>query len=133
MTANPRNFSNWQKNKKWVKKRITLFCLLSGYAFNWKGMKENLCGDWKLTHWNSKIVAELQLPHTNILSWAQQMPWPNGPAAIKAGLSKLQVDNYMAQLMLQKHINTIIMDLYRQEQDESMSLYSFFAVYFLLR
>jgi hypothetical protein len=50
------------------------------------------------------------------------MPWPNGPAAIKAGMSKLQVDSYMVQLMLRKHTNTVITDLYRQGREESMSI-----------
>jgi len=83
---------------------------------------KDLYRDGNLTHCNSQIVTELQLPRSGILSDAEHMPWPNGPAAIRAGLSELQAQAYVVRLLLRRHTNLVIADLYSPGREDSMSI-----------
>ncbi|ORY68668.1 uncharacterized protein BCR38DRAFT_455573 [Pseudomassariella vexata] len=74
---------------------------------------------WTCLQLESDILAELQFPQSNILSWEEIMPYPNMGIAMSDGHPQHVVGNYSAQLYLRKQLNTIHNSLYNPNPRES--------------
>src|SRR5438105_10936511 len=64
----------------------------------------------KLTKVGSDILAELPLPHSGLLAYEQDMPYPNVillGGEDGEGFSEAVLGSYQAQLYLRKHLNSI--------------------------
>lgn len=69
---------------------------------------------WTCLQLESDIIAELDLPQSNITMHETNMPWPNFRAAHEEDkiCTALQAESYGAQLFLRNHLNTIHSKVY---------------------
>ena len=71
----------------------------------------------------SDIVAELDLPHSGILTLEPVMPYPNLSLAEEIStLTPMEATSYQAQLWMRSHLNEIHRKLYTAGMEESMEL-----------
>lgn len=71
---------------------------------------------WTCLQLESDILAELPLPHSNILQYEDRMPYPNSEYAVNQGFSEHVVTGYIAQLYLRKQLNQVHSLLYDSEK-----------------
>lgn len=65
---------------------------------------------------SSDILAELDLPKSEVLDWAEFIPFPN-VAALAEDVDEVMAKSYMAQLMLRQHLNEIHRKIYSWPED----------------
>jgi hypothetical protein len=65
---------------------------------------------------NSDILAELDLPKSEVLDWAEYIPFPN-VTALAEDVDEIKAKSYMAQLMLRQHLNEIHRKIYSWPED----------------
>jgi hypothetical protein len=64
----------------------------------------------------SDILAELPVPHSNILTYEEDMPLPNLTELVQTdGFDVRVIESYNTQLMLRKHLNTLHKEFYKPE------------------
>ncbi|OTA70065.1 hypothetical protein K449DRAFT_321060 [Hypoxylon sp. EC38] len=71
---------------------------------------------WTCLQLESDILAELPLPHSNILQYEDRMPYPNSEYAVNQGFSEHVITGYIAQLYLRKQLNQVHTLLYDSDK-----------------
>ncbi|KAI0838785.1 hypothetical protein F5Y06DRAFT_287090 [Hypoxylon sp. FL0890] len=71
---------------------------------------------WTCLQLESDILAELPLPHSNILQYEDRMPYPNSEYAVNHGFSEHVITGYIAQLYLRKQLNQVHTLLYDSDK-----------------
>lgn len=77
---------------------------------------------WTCLQLESDLIAELDFPQSGILRWEEQIPWPDGGSIREAGISSAQVNSYLAQLFVRKHLNKIHATLYQVGKEDFYKL-----------
>ncbi|KAI1140241.1 hypothetical protein F5Y05DRAFT_403255 [Hypoxylon sp. FL0543] len=77
---------------------------------------------WTCLQLESDILAELPLPHSNILQYEDRMPYPNSEYAVNQGFSEHVITGYIAQLYLRKQLNQVHTLLYDSDKKNGISL-----------
>ncbi|KAH9906842.1 hypothetical protein F4778DRAFT_600477 [Xylariomycetidae sp. FL2044] len=75
---------------------------------------------WTCLQLESDILAELPLPHSNLLLYEDRMPYPNFAQAVIAGYTEEVVYGYSAQLYLRMQLNKIHNLLYDSDKENEM-------------
>ncbi|KAI0472679.1 hypothetical protein GGR56DRAFT_667078 [Xylariaceae sp. FL0804] len=74
---------------------------------------------WTCLQLESDLIAELPVPHSGILMYESQMPYPNLQFAVEHGFEAHVVLGYLAQLYLRKQLNQLQYLLYNPETKET--------------
>ncbi|KAK4101195.1 hypothetical protein N658DRAFT_516071 [Parathielavia hyrcaniae] len=75
---------------------------------------------WTCLQLESDIIAELPLPQTHILDYADMMPYPNIHVAQQFGFNERVLESCLAQLYLRKRLNDIHGMLYNPEDPQPL-------------
>ncbi|CZT44973.1 related to acetate regulatory DNA binding protein FacB [Rhynchosporium secalis] len=71
---------------------------------------------WSCLQLESDILAELPCPHSGILTYEEDMPYPHLQTAVDSyGLTTEVMESYMGQLFLRKHLNQLHHMFYHPE------------------
>ncbi|KFY89772.1 hypothetical protein V498_06293 [Pseudogymnoascus sp. VKM F-4517 (FW-2822)] len=77
---------------------------------------------WTCLQLESDILAELDVPQSQILTWESTMPWPNVETAVGMGFDVKNMECYNALLWLRKRLNHIHSELYGPGIQDGYSL-----------
>ncbi|TVY47926.1 hypothetical protein LOCC1_G001631 [Lachnellula occidentalis] len=101
-----------------------LSSLHSGPVYNWKGIEFLHKKSAAILTQDSDIVAELPMPHSGILTYEEDMPGPNLPAALDIdGFDRRIIEAYSAQLFIRKHLNMLHNMFYKPGDDMAGASY----------
>ncbi|KAL2073772.1 hypothetical protein VTL71DRAFT_11098 [Oculimacula yallundae] len=78
---------------------------------------------WTCLQLESDIVAELPCPHSGILTYEEDMPYPDIQTAVdKNGFTTEVMSGYMGQLFLRKHLNSLHHMFYNPQSDVATAI-----------